>query len=86
MSAYAVVFVVYCTCANLFLGCVFIHCVVGRSRSVTFAVAYIMTVTSLPFADALTIVRERRPVANPNEGFCKQLQHYVSIKNITVKI
>lgn len=52
----------------------------GMSRSVTVAVAYIMSVTSLNWKDALKVVRVGRAVANPNFGFQKQLQDFETFK------
>ncbi|KAG8254566.1 Dual specificity protein phosphatase 22 [Homalodisca vitripennis] len=46
------------------------------SRSVTVAVAYIMSVTQLNWKEALKVVRVSRAVANPNFGFQKQLQEF----------
>ncbi|RWS30384.1 dual specificity protein phosphatase 22-B-like protein [Leptotrombidium deliense] len=46
------------------------------SRSVTIAVAYVMSVTSLNWKDALKCVRGARAIANPNLGFQKQLQDF----------
>ncbi|KAG8224458.1 hypothetical protein J437_LFUL003181 [Ladona fulva] len=46
------------------------------SRSVTVAVAYIMSVTSLNWKEALKVVRVGRAVANPNFGFLKQLHEF----------
>lgn len=48
----------------------------GMSRSVTVAVAYIMSVTSLSWKEALKVVRVGRSVANPNFGFQKQLHEF----------
>ncbi|XP_026464940.1 dual specificity protein phosphatase 15-like [Ctenocephalides felis] len=48
----------------------------GMSRSVTVAVAYIMSVTNLSWKEALKVVRAGRAVANPNQGFQKQLQDF----------
>ena len=52
----------------------------GMSRSVTVAVAYIMSVTSLNWKEALKVVRVGRAVANPNFGFQKQLQDFEMFK------
>lgn len=52
----------------------------GMSRSVTVAVAYIMSVTSLNWKEALKVVRVGRAVANPNFGFQKQLQEFETSK------
>lgn len=46
------------------------------SRSVTVAVAYVMSVTDLCWEDALKVVRSGRNIANPNRGFQTQLQEF----------
>lgn len=46
------------------------------SRSVTVAVIYVMSVTTLNWRDALSAVRGARNVANPNVGFLKQLNEF----------
>jgi hypothetical protein len=48
----------------------------GVSRSVTIAIAYIMTATDLSYQDSLNTVRGARKIANPNFGFQRQLQNY----------
>ncbi|KAI5696784.1 hypothetical protein M8J76_006413 [Diaphorina citri] len=62
--------------ARLRGGCVLIHCLAGMSRSVTVTIAYIMSVTSLNWKEALKVVRVGRAIANPNNGFQKQLQDF----------
>ncbi|CAN8001742.1 dual specificity protein phosphatase 22-B [Ixodes scapularis] len=57
-------------------GNVLIHCLAGVSRSVTIAVAYVMSVTSLNWRESLKAVRGARSIANPNFGFQKQLHEY----------
>lgn len=54
------------------------------SRSVTVAVAYIMSVTSLSWKEALKVVRAGRSVANPNLGFQTQLQDFESYRLLEV--
>ncbi|XP_059607779.1 dual specificity protein phosphatase 15 isoform X2 [Phlebotomus argentipes] len=66
--------------ARLRDGNVLIHCLAGMSRSVTVAVAYIMSVTPLTWREALKVVRAGRAVANPNLGFQNQLQEFESLK------
>lgn len=58
-------------------GSVLVHCAMGKSRSVTVMIAYLLrqyphhTVSS-----ALSLIRESRPIAEPNEGFMAQLELY----------
>ncbi|EDS45717.1 jnk stimulatory phosphatase [Culex quinquefasciatus] len=66
--------------ARLKGGCVLIHCLAGMSRSVTVAVAYIMSVTPLSWKEALKVVRTGRAIANPNLGFQNQLQEFENSK------
>ncbi|XP_068196915.1 dual specificity protein phosphatase 22-B-like [Antennarius striatus] len=56
-------------------GCL-VHCLAGVSRSVTLVVAYIMTVTSLGWEEALAAVKVVRSCAGPNLGFQQQLQEF----------
>ena len=58
----------------------------GMSRSVTVAVAYIMSVTKLGMNEAIRAVRGARPVANPNEGFQRQLQdfEFIRLKDVNI--
>ncbi|XP_061486805.1 dual specificity protein phosphatase 15 [Rhineura floridana] len=53
-----------------------VHCLAGISRSTTIVLAYIMAVTQLNWREALDAVKAARPVANPNTGFCQQLEDY----------
>lgn len=48
------------------------------SRSVTVAVAYIMSTTNLSWKEALKVVRVGRSIANPNVGFQQQLKDFES--------
>ncbi|XP_058796395.1 dual specificity protein phosphatase 15-like isoform X3 [Phymastichus coffea] len=66
--------------ARLRGGNVLIHCLAGMSRSVTLAVAYIMSTTDLSWKDALKVVRVGRAVANPNVGFQQQLEDFESTR------
>ncbi|CAG9818918.1 unnamed protein product [Phaedon cochleariae] len=66
--------------ARLRDGNVLIHCLAGMSRSVTVAVAYIMSVSNLNWKEALKVVRAGRAVANPNLGFQKQLEDFECTK------
>lgn len=55
---------------------VLIHCFAGVSRSTTILISYLIKYRKMSYAQALTLVRRRRPIVNPNEGFVKQLRYY----------
>lgn len=55
-------------------GNILVHCNAGRSRSVSIALAYVMHRERLAVDVALGKLRETRPVAEPNEGFMRQLR------------
>lgn len=52
---------------------VLVHCVMGRSRSATLVLAYLMMKHNLTVVDAIEHVRQHRCVL-PNHGFLKQLR------------
>ncbi|KAJ8107079.1 hypothetical protein OPT61_g9113 [Boeremia exigua] len=53
---------------------VFVHCAMGKSRSATLVVAYLMWKYHLGAEAALDQLCEGRPVCDPNPGFKEQLQ------------
>jgi hypothetical protein len=57
-------------------GCVLVHCLVGASRSVTIALAYLITRCGMCLEDAFKLCRSRRKVARPNRAFAMQLIAY----------
>lgn len=57
-------------------GGVLVHCFVGRSRSVTIVVAYLMKKHRMTLRQALEHVKSKRPQAAPNSGFIKQLEEF----------
>ncbi|KAJ3587757.1 hypothetical protein NHX12_011354 [Muraenolepis orangiensis] len=60
---------------------VLVHCKMGVSRSASTVIAYAMKKQRWPVDVTLSYVRELRPIANPNDGFAKQLQTYSGILN-----
>ncbi|SZE99827.1 unnamed protein product [Blumeria hordei] len=58
-------------------GKVFVHCAMGRSRSVTTVLAYLLRKTpQLSVQEALSMLRDSYPLAEPNSGFMAQLELY----------
>ena len=55
---------------------VLVHCSVGRSRSVTVAMAYHLSVSDDSVKDTLMSIQHKRPMAQPNDGFMKQLHAF----------
>ncbi|XP_050430340.1 dual specificity protein phosphatase 22-B-like isoform X2 [Adelges cooleyi] len=55
---------------------VLIHCLAGMSRSVTIAIAYVMSVTSIKLKYTMRLIKMCRPIASPNKGFSKQLKYF----------
>jgi hypothetical protein len=53
-----------------------LYCHHGRSRSVTFILAYLIKHHRLPLSTAFALVREKRQMALPNVGFWSQLRSY----------
>ncbi|OWM69847.1 dual specificity protein phosphatase 1-like [Punica granatum] len=57
-------------------GGVLVHCFMGRSRSVSVVVAYLMKKHGMSLSQAMEHVKSKRPQASPNSGFLSQLQEY----------
>ncbi|KAF2013796.1 dual specificity protein phosphatase 12 [Aaosphaeria arxii CBS 175.79] len=57
-------------------GGVLVHCAMGKSRSATCVIAYMMQKHNISATDALTQIRQARSICEPNEGFMKQLELY----------
>ena len=60
-------------CVRLTLGKVLVHCVMGRSRSASLVLAYLMMEQGLSVVAAIEHVRQRRCIL-PNHGFLRQLR------------
>ncbi|RAL42066.1 hypothetical protein DM860_011849 [Cuscuta australis] len=56
-------------------GGVLVHCFMGRSRSVTIVLAYLMKKNGISLAQALEHVRSQRRGVEPNAGFFSQLKN-----------
>jgi protein-tyrosine phosphatase len=52
---------------------VFVHCVQGRSRSASVILAFLVLVEEMRLCDAMRLVQNVRPLANPNPNFLWQL-------------
>ena len=52
------------------------HCQLGKSRSASFAIAYIMYKNKIHFSPAFNLVKKKRKVIFPNEGFQCQLEDF----------
>ncbi|CAF2720563.1 unnamed protein product [Rotaria sp. Silwood2] len=53
-----------------------VHCYVGRSRSASIILAYLMKYKQMSLREAFYYLRSRRPIIGPNFGFIKQLVAY----------
>jgi hypothetical protein len=58
---------------------VLVHCIEGRSRSVSVVIAYFILTRRLDFESAFSIVRERRTIAFPNPQFTAQLKQLAEV-------
>ena len=57
-------------------GKVFVHCAMGRSRSVSVVIAYLMKRKNWTLRKALKFVKSKHPQGQPNSGFMQQLGRY----------
>ena len=59
-------------------GKVLVHCMSGMSRSASMVGAWLIRKQGLEFQEALDLMQEKRPIVQPNEGFCEQLKQFAS--------
>jgi len=57
---------------------VLVHCFAGVSRSVTICMAYLYE-CGMSFEEALALIREKHPIANPHEALIRSLHDWYSI-------
>ncbi|KAF2759685.1 phosphatases II [Pseudovirgaria hyperparasitica] len=55
-------------------GGVFVHCAMGKSRSAATVIAFLLQKHRIMPQEALDLLRQARPICEPNEGFMHQLQ------------
>lgn len=54
-------------------GRVLVHCFAGKSRSATVLASYLMLTKRMDMVTAIDLIRKKRPIVQPNPGFCAQL-------------
>ncbi|OCK75180.1 dual specificity protein phosphatase 12 [Lepidopterella palustris CBS 459.81] len=57
-------------------GGVLVHCAMGKSRSATCVIAYLMHKHNITAEEALFHIRQARSICEPNKGFMRQLELY----------
>jgi atypical dual specificity phosphatase len=62
---------------------VLVYCRMGRSRSASIVMAYLILEEGLSYEQALAAVRKNNPEAQPNPGFVRQLKNIVIIAKRT---
>ena len=55
---------------------ILIHCFMGSSRSASCVILYLMNKYEMTFDDSYKMIKELRPIVNPNTSFVKQLKNY----------
>ena len=65
---------------------VLVHCMLGKSRSVTVIIAYLMKYHKMSYKEAYTLLKAARPIILPNLNFSRQLKLREYKNYITVKI
>lgn len=55
---------------------ILVFCKAGISRSATVVISYLMKTFSMTVDEAISFLKKRRPLIQPNNGFLKQLKEY----------
>ena len=50
-------------------GVVFVHCAMGKSRSVSSIIMYLMHHKNMNYEESLQLIRINRPIAKPNVSY-----------------
>ncbi len=68
-------------------GNILIHCHVGKSRSASCVIGYLLYINNYKYNvnSTLKYIQSKRPIVNPNDGFIKQLNIYYD-RNKSLKI
>jgi protein-tyrosine phosphatase len=61
-------------------GNILIHCMMGRSRSVTIVAAYLINNFGMNVDEILSLMKSKRNIIEPNKYFEKQLRNYYKYK------
>lgn len=60
---------------------VFVHCHMGKSRSVSIIISYMIKYHSFSYESAFAYIKQLKPDIKPNRGFIKQLRIYKDFVN-----
>ena len=61
---------------------VFVHCLMGSSRSATVIMMYLIINENLNVTDAYSMIKEKRNTININKTFMEQIENYVNNKKL----
>lgn len=64
------------SCRHYDKGKILIHCFQGKSRSVAVCCSYLMSRFHLSLDEAMLVIKDARPIADPNIGFIRQLRDF----------
>ncbi len=60
---------------------ILVHCMIGKSRSVSIVMYYLMRKYRIDASEAYKYVKNNRNLAKPNESFINQLKNYDHNRN-----
>lgn len=75
----------YFIAAHIRRGCVLVHCGAGKSRSVAVVVAYLCRYAGMSYAEALALVKARRPGAAPCDAFAAAVKRWLRLDELATK-